>query len=441
MAGPPQGGDAPDEEHGDEPGDEPPSIPGFPFPGFNLADFNLAGLDLSGIDLSGVDLTEMMRALQSTGPVNWEVASQLASVVANDGEDQEPPIDAAARAQLEELAQAAQTNVAGETGLATSVAPVRVMTRREWATLHLDALRPVLERLATTLGGAFDAEALSGELLTDAPTEVADQLAGLLPMLAPLLLGVQAGSMIGYLAQHALGRYDLPLPASDEPTVCFVVRNLDAFEADWSLERADLRFYVAIHEVVHAAVRAVPWVRTRMVDLATEYVSGYVIDPTVLGARFGDIDPSDPSALQALAEHPDELLGAMRSEQQLEVLVRIRVFHAVLEGYADVVLDRIGRRLIPSFDRIHEAMARHRIERGEAERFVEGLLGLGTSREDYERGATFCAGVIERAGTDGLDRLWERAEMAPTPNELDAPGLWLARIELDLDNQERDQGG
>jgi putative hydrolase len=240
--------------------------------------------------------------------------------------------------------------------------------------------------------------------------------------------------MIGYLAHHALGRYDLPLPAADEPTVCFVIRNVDAFEADWSLERADLRFYVAIHEVVHAAVRAVPWVRTRLVDLATEYVSGYVVDPTVLGAQFGDIDPSDPSALQALAEHPDELLGAMRSEQQLEVLVRIRVFHSVLEGYADAVLDRIGRRLIPSFGRIHEAMARHRIERGEAERFVEGLLGLGTSREDYERGATFCAGVIERAGPEGLDRLWERPEMAPTPNELDAPGLWLARIELDLHN-------
>ena len=52
-------------------------------------------------------------------------------------------------------------------------------------------------------------------------------------LLAPALLGVQAGSMIGYLAQHALGRYDLPLPTGpppvgdspggDAPTLCFVV--------------------------------------------------------------------------------------------------------------------------------------------------------------------------------------------------------------------------
>jgi putative hydrolase len=110
------------------------------------------------------------------------------------------------------------------------------------------------------------------------------------------------------------------------------------------------------------------------------------------------------------------------------------VLHAVLEGYADVVLERVGSGLIPSFERIHEAMARHRLERGEAERFVEGLLGLATGREDYERGAAFCAGVIERAGIDALHRLWERPEMAPTPNEFDAPGLWLARIDLDLDD-------
>ena len=77
-------------------------------------------------------------------------------------------------------------------------------------------------------------------------------------------------------------------------------------------------------------------------------------------------------------------------------------------------------------------MARHRIERGEAERFVEGLLGLAVGREDYERGNAFCRGVIERSGAEGLNRLWDSAEMAPTPNELDAPGLWLARIDLDL---------
>ena len=79
-------------------------------------------------------------------------------------------------------------------------------------------------------------------------------MGNMMSMLAPALLGVQAGSMIGYLAQHALGRYDLPLPTERraEPRASSST-NIDTFESEWSLPRDDLRFYVALHEVVHAA--------------------------------------------------------------------------------------------------------------------------------------------------------------------------------------------
>jgi putative hydrolase len=377
-----------------------------------------------------LDLNQLLRMLQASGPVNWEIAAQVARHLATDGEA-ERPIEPAAVTELDELARAAQTHVVAETGLTATFATAVLATgRRGWVDLHLEALRPVLDALAATLGQAFRAG------LPDVPGDAgggspADALAGLVPMLAPLLLGVQAGSMIGYLAQHALGRYDLPLPTSDEPSLCFVVPNLDAFEEAWSLERADLRFTIALHEVVHAATRSVPWVRERLVGLATEYVSAYEVDPMILQSRLGDVDPANPESLQRLAERPEELLGAMTSTRQEEMLASLRVFHAVLEGYADDVLRRVGTRLVPSFSRIQEATARHRIERGEATRFVEQLLGLTLEREDYELGAAFCAGVVERAGPEGLNRLWASPAMVPTRSELEAPGLWLARIDLD----------
>jgi uncharacterized protein (DUF2342 family) len=39
-------------------------------------------------------------------------------------------------------------------------------------------------------------------------------------------------------------------------------------------------------------------------------------------------------------------------------------------------------------------------------------------------------GVVERAGEEGLARLWHSEKELPTPAELEAPGLWLARIDL-----------
>ena len=383
--------------------------------------------------------------LQSDGPVNWEVARQTAQWVALEGKP-EPAVASADRAQFEELAHAAQTLVVGETGLAATFATaLATVGPLGWVELHLVALRPVLEALATTLGDAMqdgddDEPPVEFPDLAGTPFAGMAGIAGMgnmLGLLAPALLGVQAGSMIGYLAQHALGRYDLPLPTSDVPSLCFVVANIDTFESEWSLPRDDLRFYVALHETVHAAARSVAWLRERFVTLSTQYVSSYEIDPSAFEAEFGMIDPQDPVAMQRMTESPERVLGAMQSPRQTAPREELQRLTAVVEGYADHVLATIGKRLIPTFDQIHEAMQRHRVERGEAERFIETLLGLKLERAHYERGQTFVDGVVERAGIEGLNRLWEDPSMLPTPNELDAPGLWLARIDLPID---RDAG-
>ena len=47
-----------------------------------------------------------------------------------------------------------------------------------------------------------------------------------------------------------------------------------------------------------------------------------------------------------------------------------------------------------------------------------------------DRGRAFVNGVVERAGEDALPRLWRDELDLPTPAEVDAPGLWLARIGL-----------
>ncbi len=399
----------------------------------------------AGFDFSQLDLSEMFRIMSSPGPVNWEIANQLAIAIATDGSP-EDKIATTDQDQLADLVLAAKTLVTNETGIAaTLTTPLKVVTRADWAATQLDALRPVIVALADAISKALTPEALEGLIGSTTPEELGlpeipglptESFSAVVPMLAPLLLGVQAGSMIGHLARHSLGIYDLPLPTEDEPTLIFVIANLDEFENAWSLERADLRFYMAIHELIHASVCSVAWVRRRLVALATDYVSAYEFDGTTAesgldGGIFASLDPSDPSSFQELANHPEELLGALRNDRQRLILDQARVFHAVLEGYADTILEHIGRPLIVSFNQIHEAMARHRIERGEAERFIEGLLGMAAGREDFERGAAFCRGVVERNGIESLHRLWENAAMEPTESEFAAPGLWLARIELD----------
>jgi len=369
---------------------------------------------------------DLARMFAQQGPVNWDVGRQTAMWLASDGQP-EANVDPLERIRLEELVRVADLHVSQQTGLNTSIAgrilSVLPVTRGDWALHSLEAYRPFLERLATSLsasaGGPADAPDPTGQLLGD-----------LGKLLGPVLLGMQSGFMLGHLARRALGQYDLPLPRRPADQLLVVPANIDALAEQWSLVPDDLRLWVCLQEVVHHAVLGRPHVRARLEALIDEYVSRFEVDPAALEASLGDIDPTDMSGLQALLGNPETLLGAVRSPAQHDTLGRIETLTAVIEGYVDHVMDTTGHGLIGSYGQLTEALHRRRVEAGDGDRFAARLLGLELGRGQFERGGTFVRGVVERAGEEGLARLWHSERELPTPAELDAPGLWLARIDL-----------
>jgi putative hydrolase len=369
---------------------------------------------------------DLARLFSGKGPVNWEVGRQLAVMVSTDGRP-EANVDPLERIRLEELVRVADLHVAEATGLSTSIAggvlTVQPVSRGDWALHSVEAYRPFLERLATSL--------TSGSSEGTASADPATQLLGDLgKVLGPVLLGVQSGYMVGQLAKRALGQYDVPLPRFPGDQLLVVPVNLDAFASEWSVGGDDLRLWVCFTEVIHHAVLGRPHVRARLEALINDFVSGFEVDFDALEASLGNIDPTDPSRLQDIMGNPETLLGSLQTPAQREVMSRIETLVATVEGYVDHVMDTTGRGLIGSYPMLTEALRRRRVEPSEGDRLVERLLGLELGQAQYERGAAFVRGVVERAGEEGLRPLWQSERELPTPAELDAPGLWLARLEL-----------
>jgi putative hydrolase len=385
-----------------------------------------------------LDLSEIMRMLQSPGPVNMEVARRTAETMAQldmaTGEQRtEPPIDPDASRALDDVVRAVQLMVSEATGISAALTvPARAVDRATWSSLTLTALEPVLGALAAALGRTDgNPEANIGAAQSAATPFSPDML---FAMMMPLLLGGWAGSMIGLLSHRALGQFDLPLPLDGAPTLLFIPHNVEAFAEEWSLPLDEMRYALALREVVHGAQRAVPWVRARLLRCASAYVGAYEVQADAMESQLGGFDPSDPSSMEAIANltDPDVLLGAMRSERQEPLLAELQRFVSVLEGYTDVVVESIGDRMVTSHGRLDEALRRHRLERGDATGFVDRLLGLELDRGHYETGVAFCRGVMERSdgALDQLNRIWSDESVVPTEAELVAPGLWLARIDL-----------
>ena len=376
-----------------------------------------------------------------SGSMPWDNARQVGISVATDGVS-EPNVDPIERIGIEQFARVADLHVADVTGLSTSqsgraVAAVPV-NRTRWVTDTLEDYRPLMERLATAIGPSASDLTELGE---DDPNDpFGGMLSGMLDMLQPMMLAMTAGSMVGHLAHRSFGQYDLPIP---RPTsglhvdeLLLIVPNMDEFAGEWSLPPDDLRLWVCVNEIAHHAIFNVPHVRARLDDLLTRYVSSFTNDFSALEEHLGDFDPSDPNALtglQALIGSPEVILGAITSPEQHSLRPQLDALVAVVEGVVDHVLDVVGGKLITDYGMLAEALRRRRVEAAEADRFVERLFGLELTQATYDRGAAFVGGVLDRAGDDGLRRLWDDAVNLPTPSEVNAPGLWLARLDLDVD--------
>ena len=368
-------------------------------------------------------------------------ARQIAMAVASEG-GSEPNVDPVVRIGYESLLRVAELQIADRTGLQVAHAAalhLRPVTRTAWASASVDAYRPYLTRMSHIPGDSGDPggplDMGSGPHL-DPSGQDADPstawLSGLLAAMAPMMAGITTGTMVGRLALRSLGTYDLPIPR-DGDELLIVVPNVEAFATDWSLPAEDLRLWICLHEVAHHAVLGVPHLRTVLTDLLTRHAGAFRNDPSALRDRLGDIDlTGGPEALVRLQESldPEMVLGAVRSPEQEALLPRLEALVAVVIGYVDHVMDDIGSTLIGSYRQVTEAVRRRRVGTGEADRFVERILGLDLTQEQVDRGAAFVDGVVERSGGEGLDRLWADERNLPTPAEVDAPGLWLARIDL-----------
>jgi putative hydrolase len=405
-----------------------PSRPGEPFP--------------SGDPLNDVPLfREIQRVLLSSpGPINWELARQVGIATASWGTENAAPTEDDRRG-LQETVRLAELAVADFTGLPapSDLADVQAIRRAQWVEANVQSLREMVEPVAVKLASAmsetsglpgastlFGLPGTAGGPEDDAVAGQAQMMGMVMERLAPLLLGAQVGAVLGYLAQRVLGQYGLAVPRPGG-SLLFVVPNIAAFERDWSLPPMDFRAWVALHEVTHRFEFARPWTRPHFLGLVRDLVEHAELDFSGLERNLEAVDFSNPEALAEAFEGMGNFFGSSSDPEQRLRIARVQAFMAAAEGYGDHVMESIGRRMLPSFARIEEALSRYR-EGRHGDEALERLLGLEMKREQYELGRAFCAKVSELTDEATLSRMWGSAESLPSMPELEEPSLWLARM-------------
>ncbi|HWE69061.1 MAG TPA: zinc-dependent metalloprotease [Acidimicrobiales bacterium] len=386
-------------------------------------------------------LGDLMNMLGTNAPDQWEMTRSFGVNVATGGTP-EPNVEPIERIGLEELARVAELHVIEATGMPVSHDGRRLnylpVGRGDWTIRALDAWKPVLSAMAPSAATPPPAAAAD----PDGPAEddpfggLGDLLGKWAVVIGPMFFGLQLGSVVGHLSHRALGQYALALPWAPSDELLIVTRNVTSFAEDWSIPNDEALLWVCAREVASHAVLSRPEVRGRMEELLLALAASASTSQQGLADRLGGLgDPSggagmDLESIQNMFGDPEALLGDLLTPEFRRSSDQLTALAVVIDAYADHIADLVGQKLVGSHAQLAEAWYRRRIERGKGEEAAGALFGLDLEQSQVDRGRSFIAGVVERAGEEALGRLWSSPRNLPTPPEVDAPGLWLERISL-----------
>jgi coenzyme F420 biosynthesis associated uncharacterized protein len=188
--------------------------------------------------------------------------------------------------------------------------------------------------------------------------------------------------------------------------------------------------WIALHEGTHAVhFGAVPWLREHLGGMLAELLSSTPVEFDL--GRIAEIArsamPPDPRRLVA-ALRDVEPMRLMMGDEAKAILDRTNATMAMVEGYAEHVMDALGETLDPSVVAMRERLEHRRENRNPLETLIARILGLEMKMRQYRDGKVFCDAVVEAGGIETLNRAWESADNLPDPGEIHDPAAWLTRV-------------
>jgi coenzyme F420 biosynthesis associated uncharacterized protein len=340
----------------------------------------------------------------SRGMVDWDLAVSIGSRIAGEGPAITREEAAAVVAELHAGADRSTGLVREFTGLVADdrTAPVLVVDRPGWVQANADGfatiLAPVLEKLAAKKGTPSGLTLAVGSRMT----------------------GAEVGALLGFLAGKVLGQFDPFFDPSGR--LLLVAPNIVHVERELGANPTDFRLWVCLHEETHRVqFTAVPWMREHLFGEMQALASS--LEPTNL------LDDGFKRLTEALkGGGGPSLIEAFGTPEQRAIIERVTGVMSLLEGHADVVMDGVGPRVIPTVAEIRRSFDQRRKGVGTLDRVLRRLLGLDAKMAQYRDGAAFVRHVVGKVGMAEFNAVWDRPENLPSKTEISDPAAWVSRV-------------
>jgi coenzyme F420 biosynthesis associated uncharacterized protein len=217
--------------------------------------------------------------------------------------------------------------------------------------------------------------------------------------------------MLAFVGRRVLGQYDPQLMGA-EPVggegLYLVETNVEEWSRRADLPGEDLRRWLILHEMTHAwQFAAHPWLRPYM-ESSMRVLFDSVTKKGAPVARFAAFAGMLPA--------------------QWRVMRQVQGTMSVIEGYSNLVMNELGGRLLPGFERLERAYRERSSGKSPLEVLIWKLTGLDLKLQQYRRGEAFCRAIYDQHGLKVLNQVWDGEAKMPRLEELANPDDWYSRI-------------
>lgn len=342
----------------------------------------------------------------ATDMIDWDLAVRVGSRLAGDGPRVTRDEADAVVAELRGGAERSTGLVREFTGLTAEerTAPILVVDRSAWVQTSADGFAHILAPIAEKLSEKKN------------PGQVAKAIGS-------RLSGLEVGAVLGFLGGKVLGQFDPFHPPGGR--LLLVAPNIVHVEREIGADAHDFRLWVCLHEETHRVqFTAVPWMRDHLfaeVEKLADTVSPNTLEEGL--ARIAEAVKSGAKGLKG-----GSLLDLVGTPEQKEFVDRVTGMMSLLEGHADVVMDGVGPTVIPSVEEIRNKFNARRGGTNPLDRFIRKLLGMDLKMAQYRDGAKFVRHVVDTAGMEQFNAVWQSPDTLPTKDEIADPATWMARV-------------
>jgi coenzyme F420 biosynthesis associated uncharacterized protein len=217
--------------------------------------------------------------------------------------------------------------------------------------------------------------------------------------------------MLAFMGRRVLGQYDPQLLAA-EPIggegLYLVETNVEEWGRRADLPGQDLRRWLILHETTHAwQFAAHSWLRPYMESSMRALLDSVTKDraPVARMAAFAGVLPA-----------------------QWRVMRQVQGTMSVVEGYSNLVMNELGGKLLPGFQKLEAAYRERSSGKSPLEVLIWKLTGLDLKLQQYQRGEAFCRAIFDQHGIKVLNQVWSSEAHMPRLEELAHPDAWYRRV-------------